>query len=93
MSPTKTLGGETGGQHPSRCTPGKGYSGRNCPGSGHRAQRRLARMPLLAALLALFLVAQEPSTPAAQGPIWLDDLGEAAALATESGRPLLVVFR
>lgn len=50
-------------------------------------------MTLLAALLALVLVAQEPSTPVAQGPIWLDDLGAATALATESGRPLLVVFR
>lgn len=50
-------------------------------------------MTLFAAALALVLAFQEPSTPPATGPVWLDDLGEATTLATESGRPLLVVFR
>lgn len=30
---------------------------------------------------------------AADGPTWLADVGEAFALAAESGRPLLIVFR
>ena len=50
-------------------------------------------MTLLAALLALVFTLQEPSTTPTSGPTWLDDLTEATALASESGRPLLVVFR
>jgi hypothetical protein len=47
----------------------------------------------LLATLALVLSLQEPSTPTQPGVAWLDDLDEARAIAAESNRPLLVVFR
>jgi len=50
-------------------------------------------MVLIATLLALVVSVQEPSTRSVGGPVWLDDLAEATALARESGRPLFVVFR
>jgi len=50
-------------------------------------------MTLLASLVALVLIAQQPAPTISSAPIWLDDLAEATTLARESGRPLLIVFR
>ncbi|HEX6884778.1 MAG TPA: hypothetical protein VF530_15490 [Planctomycetota bacterium] len=48
------------------------------------------------ALPSLLLLAWLPTAlggQAARGPTWHDDLAQAFALASETGKPLLLVFR